>query len=89
MKQPIPPELPGTKPSTKKYTWRDPWLQLHMKQRMTLPHINGKTDPWSCDVYPSIGECKDRESEEGGLVSRQSGDGIGAFGGETRKGANI
>jgi hypothetical protein len=24
------PELPGTKPSTKEYTWRDPWLQLHM-----------------------------------------------------------
>jgi hypothetical protein len=25
-----PPELPGTKPPTKEYTWRDPWLQLHM-----------------------------------------------------------
>jgi hypothetical protein len=23
-------ELPGTKPPTKEYTWRDPWLQLHM-----------------------------------------------------------
>jgi hypothetical protein len=23
-------ELPETKPSTKEYTWRDPWLQLHM-----------------------------------------------------------
>jgi hypothetical protein len=23
-----PPELPGTKPPTKGYTWRDPWLQL-------------------------------------------------------------
>jgi hypothetical protein len=21
-----PPELPGTKPPTKKYIWRDPWL---------------------------------------------------------------
>jgi hypothetical protein len=21
-------ELPGTKPPTKEYTWRDPWLQL-------------------------------------------------------------
>jgi hypothetical protein len=32
-KQTTPPplaELPGTKPPTKKYTWRDPWLQLHM-----------------------------------------------------------
>jgi hypothetical protein len=25
-----PPELPGTKPPTKEYTWRDPWLQPHM-----------------------------------------------------------
>ena len=25
-----PLELPGTKPSTKEYTWRDPWLQMHM-----------------------------------------------------------
>jgi hypothetical protein len=26
MNQPVPPELPGTKPPTKEYTWRDPWL---------------------------------------------------------------
>ena len=25
-----PPELPGTKPPTKEYTWRDPWLHLYM-----------------------------------------------------------
>ena len=25
MNQPVFPELPGTKPPTKKYTWRDPW----------------------------------------------------------------
>ena len=24
--QPNPPELPGTKPSTKEHTWRVPWL---------------------------------------------------------------
>jgi hypothetical protein len=24
------PELQGTKPPTKEYTWRDPWLQPHM-----------------------------------------------------------
>jgi hypothetical protein len=28
--QPDPPELPGTKPPTKEYTWRDPWLQPHL-----------------------------------------------------------
>jgi hypothetical protein len=25
-----PPKLPGSKPSTKEYTWRDLWLQLHI-----------------------------------------------------------
>ena len=30
MYQSVLPELPGTKPPTKEYTWRDPWLQLHM-----------------------------------------------------------
>jgi hypothetical protein len=24
------PEIQGTKLPTKKHTWRDPWLQLHM-----------------------------------------------------------
>jgi hypothetical protein len=24
------PEIPGTKPPTTEYTWRDPWLPLHM-----------------------------------------------------------
>jgi hypothetical protein len=28
--QPDLPELPGTKPPTKDYTWRNPWLQPHM-----------------------------------------------------------
>jgi hypothetical protein len=26
MKQPVPPELPGTKTPSKEYTWRDSWL---------------------------------------------------------------
>jgi hypothetical protein len=38
---------------------------------------------------PSVGECQDREMKVGGLVSRRKGDGIGGFGGETRKGDNI
>jgi hypothetical protein len=28
--QPDAPELPGTKPSTKQYTWRAPWLEPYM-----------------------------------------------------------
>jgi hypothetical protein len=42
IKQPV-PELPGTKPSTKEYTW----LQLHTLQRMALSCINGRGGPWS------------------------------------------
>jgi hypothetical protein len=30
MNQPVPLKLPGNKSPTKEYTWRDPWLQLHM-----------------------------------------------------------
>jgi hypothetical protein len=25
-----PPELPRTKTAAKEYTWRDPWLQMHL-----------------------------------------------------------
>jgi hypothetical protein len=28
--QPEPSELPGTKPPTKEYTWKDPWFQTYM-----------------------------------------------------------
>jgi hypothetical protein len=28
--QPEPPELPGIKALTKEFTWRNPWLQLHV-----------------------------------------------------------
>ena len=38
---------------------------------------------------PSVGKCQDREAGVGWLVSRGKGDGIGVFGGETRKGGNI
>jgi hypothetical protein len=34
---------------------------------------------------PSIGECQDREAGVAGLVSRGRREGIGGFGGETRK----
>jgi len=45
MNQPVSPELPGTKLSTK----RDPWLQMHMKKRLALSVINGRRGPWSCE----------------------------------------
>jgi hypothetical protein len=39
--QPVPQELPGTKLSTKEYTW----LQLHMLHKMPLSCINGRREP--------------------------------------------
>ena len=40
-------------------------------------------------LYPSIGECQGHEVGESGMVCRRRGEGIGVFGGETRKGDNI
>jgi hypothetical protein len=39
MNEPVLPEIPGTKLPTKEYTWRDPWLQPHILQRMALSDI--------------------------------------------------
>ena len=44
---PVPPELAGTKPPTKNYTWRDPWLQLHMQQKIAISDMNEKKGHWS------------------------------------------
>jgi hypothetical protein len=45
--QPVFPELSGSKPQTKEYTWRDPWLQQHVYQKMVLSDNNGRKGPWS------------------------------------------
>ena len=56
---PLSPELPGTKPPTKEYTWRDPWLQPHMWQRMALlDKMKGKALGPVKAPCPSIGECQ-------------------------------
>ena len=39
------PVLPRTRPLC---TGMDPWLQIHMYQRLALPDINGRGSPWSC-----------------------------------------
>jgi hypothetical protein len=36
-------------------------------------------------ICPSIGECHGQKARVGGLVSRGKGEGMGIFGGETRK----
>jgi hypothetical protein len=71
MNQPVTLELPGTKPPTKEYTWRDQWLQTHIQQRMALLAISGKIDSWSCESSMShCRECQDQEGGVGVLVSR-------------------
>jgi hypothetical protein len=41
------PELPGTRPPTKEYTWSDPWRWPHVWQKMTLLDISGRRCPWA------------------------------------------
>jgi hypothetical protein len=45
--QPDPSEIPGTRPPTKDYTWRDPCLWPNMWQRMALLDISGRRGPWA------------------------------------------
>jgi hypothetical protein len=62
------PELPGSKLPTKEYTWRDPWFQLYMQQRMDLKGASIREEAFGPVKVrcPSIGECKGRELGEGG-----------------------
>jgi hypothetical protein len=46
--KPDAPELPGTGPPTKEYTWSDPWCWLYMWQKMALLDISGRRGPLSC-----------------------------------------
>jgi hypothetical protein len=90
MNQPVPPELPGTKPPTKKYTWRDSWLQPNIYQRMALLVINGRRGPWSCEG--SMPQCRGMPgsgSRNAWVGEQGEGEGDGVFRGETRKGDNI
>jgi hypothetical protein len=52
-----PPELLGTGPPTKEYTWSDPWHWPHMWQRMALLVISGRRGPWpwGCSMPQSRG----------------------------------
>jgi len=66
------PELPGTRPPSKEYTWRDPWLQLHMEGE-TLSPVKTRRQ--------SIGEYQGSEVDVRGLVGehphRSCGGGMG------------
>jgi hypothetical protein len=45
-----------TGPPTKEYTWRDPWLFPHIRQRIALLDISGRSGPWSCG--DSMPQCR-------------------------------
>jgi hypothetical protein len=83
--QPDSTDLLGNKPPTNKYTWRDPWLQLHMWQKIALSSTNGRRGPWPCEG--SMPQCRGMQRQGGrsGWIgespyrSRGSGDRIGGF----------
>jgi hypothetical protein len=78
------PKLPGPKSLTKEYTWRAPWLQLYMKQKIALSDITGRGVPWSCGGLMTkgrgmlgcwgrsgcVGECPHRDSIGGGKIGK-------------------
>jgi hypothetical protein len=77
------PELPGAGPPTKEYTWRDPWLQMHMWQRMTLLDISGRRGPCTPEGVRClrVGVCDGKKTGVGGWsnnphIGRRRGVGI-------------
>jgi hypothetical protein len=59
-----PPKIPGTKPPTKVYGWRDPWLlQLHIWQSMALSGISRRSSPWTWGCL--MPQCRGMPGQEG------------------------
>ena len=80
MNQPVSPELSETKPPTKEYTWRNPWLQRICSRGWPCrASMGGEALGPVKALCPSVGECQGQEAGVGGLVSRRRGDGIGGF----------
>ena len=73
MSHPVPPELPGTKPPSKEYTWRDPWLQPHMKPRMAISDINERRGHLSYEG--SMPQCRGMPGQESGRWEYAGGGG--------------
>jgi hypothetical protein len=80
MNQPVPPELPGTKPPTK-----EKHGVTHGSSRMcsrgwpSRSSMGGKALGPVKVLCPSVGECQGQEAGVGRLVSRGRGEGIGGF----------
>jgi hypothetical protein len=86
MNQPVPPELPGSKSSTKEYTRRYSRLQP-----MALWDISERRGPWFCEGW--IPQCRGMPGQGSGngwlSEERDGGWDRGIFGGEMRKGNKI
>jgi hypothetical protein len=69
MNQRVPPELPGTKLSSKEYTWRDSRVKPHTAEDGLVSHQWEKR-PLVKALFSSVGECQGQEAVVGMLVSR-------------------
>jgi hypothetical protein len=79
MNKPDLPEIPGTRPPTKEYTWRDHGSS-HICRRgwPCRTSMGGEALGPMKAQCPSVGECQDRRAGVSELVSRVR-DSIGAF----------
>jgi hypothetical protein len=71
---PLPPQLPGTGPLTKEYTWKDPWHWPHI----WLCWTSVGEEALGLEGVPSVGECQeDRRRWVGERPHRGRGRGMG------------
>ena len=93
MNQPVPPELPGTKPPTKEYTHGGTHGSscICSKGWPSWPSVGGEAIGPVNVLCSSVEECQDQEARVGGLVNRVMGKQIrgGGFWRETKKGDSL
>ena len=78
--QPVPAELPGTKPPTKEYTSRDSGFSCICSRGWPCGTQMGREALGPVKVLcPSVEDCQDQEAGVGGLVSSGCGVGIAGF----------
>ena len=67
MNQPLPPVLPGTKPPTKGYTWKDSAPAAYVAEEDLVGH-HWEERPLGIAnfICPSTGECQGQEAGVGG-----------------------
>jgi hypothetical protein len=84
MNQPVPPELPGTKPPKSTYGGIQGSRCISSRGWPCGTSMRGEALCLVRTLCPGVGQCQDREAGVGGLVSRGRGDEMG--GGEAPRG---